>query len=311
LIPIQEVIIRFADPVALLAEAINRIPVNYLDEPAAMTTYYRESVRRDKHYMSLTEAILDIAKSPYTNTTKKDQVRIHKGRKISDISSSDTVLIKLHSGVYASLDLDIIKERPNFLQENFHEFYKMEYTDLASMGNRLVYVISFKPREALDGLFFQGMLYLDQETLANLEADFEYPHELIQNEPEMFLVNRSPRVNIRPLKAEYHVEYRQTGGSFHISQVRANLEMKVKKRRKWMGSKYIIGIEMAVTGIEPGVNRTFSRNERLKHNVILSDEPFEFDPLFWGIYNTIEPEMSLQESILRMKRFSQEIREQE
>ena len=154
---------------------------------------------------------------------------------------------------------------------------------------------------------FRGRIYLDQENLAILAVDFEYNPDLIHKEPGIFLVNRSPGVRIRPVFARYHVDYRQIDGTHHISQVRAEVEMKVRRKRRWMGSRYGISVEMAVTDIEPGERIRIDREERVRQNAILSDEPFVLDPLFWGPFNTIEPENSLRESIERIGHSIQEI----
>ncbi|MEN8157716.1 MAG: carboxypeptidase-like regulatory domain-containing protein [Bacteroidota bacterium] len=306
-IPLQEVIIRHADPVLLLKEAVDRIPDNYLTEHSSMTAFYRESVRKDDRCLAFSEAVLDVAKGPYLPNAQADRVRIRKGRKITDPSTEDTVMIKLRSGIHASLSLDVVKERPDFLSEDFADLYDLDFTDMITYGERLVYVISFRQKSHITELMFRGSLYLDHETLAILAADFEFNPAMIHKEPGLFLVSRSPRIHIRPLLAGYHVDYREEEGKFHVSQVRAEVELKVRKKRKWIGSRYRIAIEMAITSVNPGVKLKINHSDRVKANTILSDEPFEFDPWFWGTYNIIEPEATLMESVRRIEHNLQEI----
>ncbi|MEN8226563.1 MAG: carboxypeptidase-like regulatory domain-containing protein [Bacteroidota bacterium] len=307
MIPLQEVIIRFADPELLLIEAMSRIPSNYLDDHATMTAFYRESVKRNDHCMVYSEAVLDVAKGPYSKNSTGDRVRIRKGRKIADVSTKDTVLIKHRSGIYTSLSLDVIKERPDFLADDFLDRYDLEFTDLMTYGERLVYVISFRQKSNISALLFSGQLYLDQEHLALLAADFEYNPEMIHKEPGLFLVSRSPKIRIRPTLARYHVDYREMDGKYHVSQVRAEVEFKVRKRRQWIGARYRISLEMAITDVIPGQRLRIKASERVSPNSVLSDESFQFDPSFWGIYNTIKPEASLRESIQRLEQNLQQI----
>ncbi|MFH0759455.1 MAG: carboxypeptidase-like regulatory domain-containing protein, partial [Bacteroidota bacterium] len=306
-IPLQEVIIRYTDPVSLLREAMKRIPDNYSQDHASMIAYYRESVRRDEHCMVFSEAVLDVAKGPYSPYSQGDNVRIRKGRKISDTSTEDTVLIKLRSGIYSSLSLDVVKDRPDFLSQNFADLYDLDFTDMMTYGDRLVYVISFKQKSHIPDLMFRGKIYLDQETLAILAVDFEYNPELIHKEPGLFLVSRAPRIHIRPMLARYHTDYRKLDGRFYVSQVRAEVEMKVRNKRKWMGARYRITIEMAITDVIPGEKMKIQAADRVKVNTVLADQPFDFDPFFWGIYNTIEPEATLMESLQRIQHNLQEI----
>ena len=308
-IPLQEVIIRFADPELLLREAMNRIPSNYLQDHSTMTAYYRESVKRNDRCMVYSEALLDVAKGPYKPLSSGDQVRIRKGRKITDLSTEDTVVIKLRSGIYTSLSLDVVKNRPNFLTEDFLDRYDLDFTDMMTYGDRLVYVISFQQKSHIADLMFRGRIYLDQEHLAIVAADFEFNPELIHKEPGLFLVSRSPRIRIRPILARYHVDYRVMEGIYHLSQVRSLVEMKVRKRRQWIGARYRISIEMAITDVNPDQRLRINVADRVKPNTVLSDQPFEFDPLFWGIYNTIEPEATLMESLQRIEHNLQEINE--
>ncbi|MCP4311825.1 MAG: hypothetical protein GY790_11215, partial [Bacteroidetes bacterium] len=173
-IPLQEVIIRYADPVKIFSEAIDRIGENYMLEHSAMTAFYRESVKRNDHCMVYTEAVLDVAKGPYTNISSKDQVSIRKGRKITDLATEDTLIIKLKSGIDASLSLDVIKSRPDFLSEGFLDLYDLDFTDVMTYGERLVYVISFRQKSHITDLMFRGSIYIDRENLAILAVDFEF-----------------------------------------------------------------------------------------------------------------------------------------
>lgn len=308
-ISLQEVIIRYTDPVLLVAEAIRRIPENYLDDHSTMTAFYRESVKRNDHCMVYSEAVLDVAKGPYSNFAPNDLVRIQKRRKITDVTADDTVMIKLRSGIFTSLSLDVVKNQPDFLTYDFFDRYDLEFTDLMTYGDKLVYVISFQQKSSIPELLFKGQLYLSQESLAILAVDFEFNPDLIHKEPELFLVSRSPNIHIRPVKAKYHVDYRAIGKQYYVSQVRGELEMKVRKRRKWMGSRYTISIEMAITDLIPNQRLRINPADRVRPNIVLSDEPFQFDPMFWGIHNTIEPEASLLESISRLEQNRQEIEE--
>ncbi|MBN1131512.1 MAG: carboxypeptidase-like regulatory domain-containing protein [Bacteroidales bacterium] len=300
LISLQEVVIRYQDPVSIVKESLNRIPDNYLSDYSRMYAFYRELVSRNDHYMILSEAILDIAKAPYQNEFVPDRVKIFKGRKIMDVTSEDTILLKIKSGIYTSLDLDIIKNPPNFLSEHFTDLYNFDFSDIISYGNNLVYVIRFTPRSHIEETLFIGNLYIDMDNLAIIAADFRFDPEKVQREQGLFVVSKSRNINIRPLSAAYHVGYRMTNGRYHISQVRADVELKIRKRRKWIGSRYNIALEMAITKVSPGEQVKIVPGERVKPNSIMSEETFEYDPEFWGIHNIIEPEKSLEEAFRQL-----------
>jgi len=302
LVSLQEVIIRYQDPVSIIKMTLEKIPDNYLNDYSKMTAFYRESVKRNDHCMILSEAVLNIAKGPYDNPLIPDRVKIFKGRKIVDVSEEDTILLKIKSGIYTSLDLDIIKNPPDFLSDNFNDLYTYDFADIISYGNNLVYVINFSPRSNIEQTLFKGTLYIDVEDLALVSADFRYDPEKIQREQGLFVVSKSRSIKIRPISAQYHVDYRTSNGQYHISQVRAEVDMKIRKKRKWISSKYNIRIEMAITNVNPGERLKIDFGERVRPNTVLSDEAFEYDPKFWGIYNIIEPEASLEEALMRIQK---------
>ena len=65
-----------------------------------------------------------------------------------------------------------------------------------------------------------------------------------------------------------------------------------------------MGCEMAVTDWEQNLSNSIPRTkDRMKSSIILSDEAIGFaDPDFWGEYNIIEPEKSIESAIKKIQR---------
>ncbi len=301
LISLQEVIIRYQDPAGLLREAISRIRQNYLSEPSGMQAYYRERVNKDDKTMVFSEAVVEIAKASYTRPLVAERSRVLKGRKVTNIDLQDTVVFKIRSGLSTMLELDIIKNPPGFLSENFISFYELHFSDVVSFKDKLVYVITFRQKENIDETLFRGNLYIDRETLAIIAADFEYDPIRLGRESQMFVSKKSRGVKIRPVSAKYYVEYTQSDNAYHLSQVQGNVIFKVRKRRQWIASRYEISLEMAITKTDPGNPPEIRYSEQLKPSTIMSDQQFEYDPEFWGDYTTITPEASLTDALKRIE----------
>ncbi len=299
-VSLQEVIIRYQDPAALLDEALKRIPQNYLNDYSLMNAYYRENVQRNHKFLLFSEAVLDILKGPYNIPAADDKVKIVKGRKFVNTGEEDTIAMKIKSGIRSALELDIIKSMPYFLTPDSRNLFDFEFSDIVSYKNRLVYVIGFRQKPQVREALFTGHLYLDMENLAILAADFQVDPRYIGLETNTFVIRKSPHLKIRPLTATYHAEYRRSGERYHLSQVRGEVRFKMRKRKKWIASLYTLNIEMAITDVQPGTKQRFRSNETLNTGVILSDQDFSSDPAFWGDYNTIEPEASLAEVLRKM-----------
>lgn len=60
---------------------------------------------------------------------------------------------------------------------------------------------------------------------------------------------------------------------------------------------------MAVTDWEKSPVKNAKPQEKLKQNVVMMDEVTGFaDPEFWGVYNVIEPEKSIDQAIRKIQR---------
>src|SRR5512137_1015981 len=106
-IPIKEIIVRPIDPEAIVRNAIGRIGRNFVNEPNLMTAFYRETIRKNRTYVSIGEAVVEIFKAPYSSDLRYDGARIYKGRKSTDVEKMDTVLFKLQGGPVSVMELDI------------------------------------------------------------------------------------------------------------------------------------------------------------------------------------------------------------
>ncbi|MCF8390874.1 MAG: carboxypeptidase-like regulatory domain-containing protein [Bacteroidales bacterium] len=300
IISLQEVIIRYHNPELILNECIKRIPENYISQSFFMEAYFREFTLKDKEIMTFSEATLEIDKPSYANHIAQDKVRIVKGRKISNVNKGDSILIKIKSGIYSALELDIIRNPIDFLLTDFSRYYDLHFADIISYKDKLVYVIQFKQKQSINEVHFQGQLYIDINEMALLAADFEINPSLIGKESSMFFVKKNRNLKGRPLYAKYHIEYRKSEGKYHLNMAHGEVAFKFRKKSKWVSNVHKIVIELAVTDIDLEKDLSISRKELLKQGVILSDEFFPADPLFWSEYNIIVPEKELEEAVMRM-----------
>ncbi|HPK39812.1 MAG TPA: carboxypeptidase-like regulatory domain-containing protein, partial [Bacteroidales bacterium] len=71
-LPIPMTTVRPLDPLELLQEAFRRIKDNYPQERMQMTGFYREMIRKGNTYVTLSEAVIDVHKPPYTPTFAVD-----------------------------------------------------------------------------------------------------------------------------------------------------------------------------------------------------------------------------------------------
>ncbi|HAN19828.1 MAG: hypothetical protein A2X13_12665 [Bacteroidetes bacterium GWC2_33_15] len=303
---IQEVIIRSNNPELLIKNAMEKIKDNYYTQPFLMTSFYREFVIKNKQYMSVMESVLSVYKSPYGGYYS-DQIKMIKSRKNLNYSESDTFLLKLKGGLYASLYLDIIKNPTNFLLEEYFNSYSYVLSDIVKYDNSTAYVIEFKPKYFLEDKSFCGRLYIDTENLAIKYADFYIGSDAIEKLAQELVLKKSMKTKVKPESVHYWVSFRQIKGNHFLNLVRGELEFKVKKRNQIFSTSFKTTFEFAVNDIDTVNVDRFKRNETIETNTIFIDKNFEYDYSFWGDYNYISPDETLEEALIRISKKLQQL----
>jgi len=106
---------------------------------------------------------------------------------------------------------------------------------------------------------------------------------------------------IYPIEATYRVDYKNNNGKWYYAYSNIQLAFKVKWKKKLFSSNYTLNIEMAITDWEKNTTGIIKPKNSLKPTVILGDEASGFlDPEFWGKYNIIEPEKSIESAIKKI-----------
>ena len=268
-----------------------------------MTAFYRETIKRRSRNVSLTEAIVNILKQPYTSDYR-DAVTLGKARKSTDYKRLDTVSVKLQGGPFSTLYLDIMKYPEYIFTEESIETYRFSFDAPSTVNNRNVYVVNFRPKNKTLDLSYYGKLYIDVETLALVSANYSLD---VSNKGRSrnLLVKRKPRdIVVYPLEANYKVDYKQQGGKWYYSYSNLNLRFKVNKKRELFNKVYSLSSEMAVTDWELNTDDLrIKAKDKLRPTVIITDAISGFsDPDFWGEYNLIEPDKSIESAIEKIRK---------
>jgi hypothetical protein len=302
-IPIKEIIVKPIDPEVIVRNAIGRIGRNFTNEPNLMTAFYRETIRKNRTYVSIGEAVVEIFKAPYSNDLRFDGARIYKGRKGSDVEKMDTVLFKLQGGPVTVLQLDIAKNTQDILTIDAMKYYDYSLTSVIEIDNKPHYVISFRQKPSVDMPLFMGNLYIETETYALTEAEFGFNLEDKEAVSSIFIKKKPLGMQVTPEIATYRVKYREQDGKWYFAYSRAEVKFKVNWKRKLFNTYYTTMSEMAITDRTNEEVIKFAGKEKLRYSDVFSDQVEAFtDPEFWGEYNVIEPDQSIESAIRRLSR---------
>lgn len=297
-IPIQEVVIRRANPLRLIQEMVSKIETNYPGRSVYHTTFYREGVEQKKRFVSMTEAVFKVHKTPYDRRRGADQVKLLKMRKISNRQEKDTMITKMKSGIWACLYLDVVKHLPDFMKPGAEEIYQYVHTDMTVVDDRLAHVIAFEQREGIKEPLYKGLLYIDTENDALIRVEFEINPRYIRGAAGMLVEKKSRELRITPSRVTYTVTYKPWNRTYYIHHIRGDLHFKIKKRRQFFNTMSLhTWFEMVTCKTDTlDVNR-FSRSERLPTQTIFSETRFTYDTKFWKNFNVILPEEKLSDAI--------------
>jgi len=273
---------------------------SYYNDPTIMTAFYRETIKKRKKNASLSEAVVKIYKQPY-NTLKKDEIELIKSRKKTNYSKLDTLALKLQGGPFSSLYSDIIKYPEFIFTEDTFQYYDFSFEPSTQINNRQVYVVRFKQLPNVVSSLYDGRLYIDSETFSLTSAEYKLNIENEKDAMALFLRRKPEKVKISPIEAHYRVDYQTKNGKWHFTYSNIQLAFKVKWKNKFFSSTYALNIEMAITDWERNNTEKSKPNNSIKPSVILADEASGFsDPEFWGQYNIIEPEKSIESAIKKI-----------
>jgi len=302
IVPLNEINVYPHDPQFLVRSILHKVAENYTLDPNMMKGFYRETIKKNRTYVALSEAVVNINKSGYRQM-RDDQVQIFKGRKSQDVKKMDTLLFKLQGGPNTTLLLDIIKNPYNLLSGDFIENYTYSLKNITKVNDRVHYVVEFKQIEGIDLPLYYGLFYIDADNLALSSAKFSLNMENESEASRMFIRKKPSGVKVTPVSADYLVNYQEKNGKWYFTYARGEIQFKCNWKRKLFNSKYYVMTEMAITDRSDIDAVRFKSKERFKPSQVMTEEISNFnDKNFWGASNTIEPDQSIEAAIRKLKR---------
>ncbi len=300
---LKEVVVNAMDANKLFTNVLNNRSKNYGDSAIQMIGFYRESIKKRRTYVSVLESIIDIKKMPFSSS-EQDQVNILMGRKNADYAKLDTVNFKLEGGFFSALYIDLIKDPSNIFSEDAFELYNFRFEDITQINDKQVLIISFKQKSTIEDPepMYSGKLFIDAKSLAIISANFQLNVENRKKAALIFTRKKPNGVIIYPTEVSYQVDYRQQNGKWIFSYSRGEVAFKLNWDKRIFNTTYHTTFELVNTNWENLGSKPQLNNQKLTPNVIMSDRISKNADLdFWGEYNIIEPEKSIESAIKKIK----------
>lgn len=294
---LKEIQVTYISPEDIIRRIVAKIPLNYASEEHIMTSFYREVLQQDQHYIDVGEAVIDIRKASYGNTFSEDKAKLIKGRKSFNVKPFHGVDFKIQGGPYYITKLDVVKTLDSFLDPEYIAFYKYSLDDIVNFNDRPTYVIRFKPREKVDDPFYQGKMWVDMSSFALVQAEFELSRSGLKFAQESLIQKKPKDFFVRPLHVKYLVNYRRSNGTWHLSNAQTSINFRVRSKKDRVNSLFHSASQLLITDFKPDDKTHFKRNELFGSKDIFTEMVSNYDENFWGDYNIIKPSEDLRKAL--------------
>ena len=301
---LDEALIFGADARQLVEEALRNIPENYPRTNNQLQSFYRETVQKGQRYISVSEAMMDVYKTPYLRRDPdRDRVRLTKARRLMSQKASDTLAVKVEGGPTQSLYLDIVKNPDILFNLQTLDYYSFILEPYEMMDGRIQYVIRFEPRAIVDYALCEGRIYIDREELAITRAEYFLDVSDTDKATSAILRKKPFGIRFRPLEVHQVVQYKLQGDVAYLSYIRNEIRFKCDWKRRLFSSVYTARSEMVVVERDEQPQNPISRQEAFKSSQIFYDMVNVYwDEDFWKVYNIIEPTESLENAVKKLRR---------
>lgn len=301
---LSEVIVLPTDPLKLVQQAIQKIDVNYSRNNNLLVGFYRETIKKRRNYITISEAVIDIFKTKYSEGAEDDRTSIFKGRKLISPKLSDTLVVKFQGGPNLSVFLDIVKNRGSLiLNEEELELYKFTMDESVMIDDKINFVVKFEPKVQANIPLYYGKFYIEAQSLTISRAQFNLSMENEKLVTQYIVKKKPAKMHFKPQDVSFLVTYKQKDGISYLNYVQNEIKFKCDWKKRLFSTNYTIVSEMVVTSIKDNNVNKISYKESFKPSQVLSDKVSNFsDENFWIDYNIIEPSESLESAVNKLKK---------
>lgn len=303
-VTLNEIVVQSVDAGEIVRMAMSRFCSNYSQSPTAYKGFYREVIQKRRHFLSISEAVVDLYKTSYEKSVLFDAVAIRRGRRMMNMKSNDTLAVKLMGGPTLPIYADIAKSDELLFYDDDLSCFRYEYVGDEKLDDRTHYVISMSPEKDRPYALFYATLYIDRQSLAITRADLHLDMRNRSRASGTMLIHRPKGLRFTPIELTFNIYYRTENGVTYLNYVRNVMRFKCDWHRRLFASTFTVVSEFVVTDILPKAKAIRGRDSFPRHESLYDNVDFFNEPDFWGADNIIEPTEPLNRAIERLKRYN-------
>jgi hypothetical protein len=290
-------------PRDLVELAIDKVDKNYSSKPNLLTGFYRETIQKRRNYIHITEAVIQVYKTPYRQSADLDRSQVLKGRSLVSPKRSDTLDVKFLGGPNMPVFIDIVKNPDVILSKEVLPYYSYKMGETTTINDRLQFVVHFEPHAVMDFPLYRGTLYIDRESFAFTRAEFSMDMSDRLKVTNTILKSKPVGLRFTPEEVVYIVTYQQLNNKTYLNYIRNEVRFKCDWRRRLFATNYTIINETVSTDYEEeNIAKIAFRDAFSMRKSLSAEVSAYYDEDFWGAYNIIEPTESLESAVARLKK---------
>ena len=302
-ISLSEIVVWTENPRDLVNIAISKIPENYSKSPQLYNCFYRETAMKRNHYVYVAEGVVDMYKTAYDKANYRDKVAIIKGRRLLSPKQNDTLTVKVMGGPVQPIQLDIAKNLDFLLNPEDLANYRFTMLPMATIDDRVQYVVQISPDNVLPYALYYGKLYIDRETLAFTRAELELDMSDRAKATQYMLVRKPSGVRFKPKEMSCLIDYKYENGLTTISYIRNTFRFNCDWKKRLLATNFTAINEMVITDRTDQDVHPIPRRDSFGERESLYDQAQFFEESdFWKGYNIIKPTESLEDAVDKLKK---------
>ena len=198
---------------------------------------------------------------------------------------------------------NIAKNSESVLTLDAMKNYNYSLSGVIEIDKKPHYVIDFVQKPSVEMPLFMGSLYIEMDSYAITEAEFGFNLANKELASSIFIRKKPLGVKVTPEVATYRTKFREQDGKWYFAYSRAEVKFKVAWSKKLFKTYYTTMSEIAITDRTDQEVIKFAGKDKIKYSDVFSDKVSAFtDKEFWGDYNIIEPDQSIESAIRRLSR---------
>lgn len=303
---LNEIIVTAVSPESIIRKMLSNIKNVYPKQNINYHTFYREEVKINNTYKYFSEAVLEVFKNGYTHIFNREKIKVIQSRTLRSLTT-DSLLLKIKSGLKTALYLDVIRYQPDFMHSQTLNRYHYNIEEVTHQDNDLIYVISFKPRKGSEEALYSGKIYINGKYNTLKKVQFQYaPHQ--KHKLKDLLSNNYEKLRVKPQQAHYEVRYQEMGGTWYLQYINTLIELKLKQKKDWFSTPISVKSSFYVVGVDTLNVVKPSNKEVVNPSIIFSESNFNYEPEFWGKYNFQKPSNQVISDLKKMLQVKKEVK---